>query len=423
MWYLAALVLLAATTPGDVAADVTATTLDGTAVVGRLESWDEGQMVLATAEGGRQIAEAELLSLHGPAAPAASSAAGSALDPAIELVDGTLLPITDYRAAGKRATVTLDCPVAVGDPAVSLVTRQVATVQLQPLDAKLAGQWNDIRDLGLPGDVLVVMKRDGESLDYVEGVVGSVSAKTVRFTMDGQTLSIDRDKVAGVVYYRTDRQSGDASRCVLVGNDGVRINASRVRLEDGLLQVATVAGVELSWPWNEFSLADFSAGKLVFLSDLDPAVERWTPLVALPSAASLASDYGRPRRDASAFGRPLAIRFPPDATNPLAGHQQTYSKGLALRSHTELEYRLPRGFRRFVATAGIEPSTAASGSVRLTILGDGRPLLETSVAGDAPPVPIELDISGVKRLAITVDYGENLDTGDWLNLCQARIVK
>jgi len=35
----------------------------------------------------------------------------------------------------------------------------------------------------------------------------------------------------------------------------------------------------------------------------------------------------------------------------------------------------------------------------------------------------ELDVAGVNRLKIVVDYGQNLDTGDWLNLCNARIVK
>jgi hypothetical protein len=26
-------------------------------------------------------------------------------------------------------------------------------------------------------------------------------------------------------------------------------------------------------------------------------------------------------------------------------------------------------------------------------------------------------------LKIVVDYGQNLDTGDWLNLCDARLIK
>ena len=61
--------------------------------------------------------------------------------------------------------------------------------------------------------------------------------------------------------------------------------------------------------------------------------------------------------------------------------------------------------------------------MRLAIFGDNRVLIETEVTGDHPPQPIQLDIANVKRLKIVVDYGQNLDTGDWLNLCDARIAK
>jgi hypothetical protein len=86
-------------------------------------------------------------------------------------------------------------------------------------------------------------------------------------------------------------------------------------------------------------------------------------------------------------------------------------------------YRLPAGFRRLSAIAGIDPATSASGNVRLQVYGDDRALLEADIAGNEPPRTIDLDIAGVKRLKLVVDYGQNLDTGDWLNLCDARIIK
>jgi hypothetical protein len=102
---------------------------------------------------------------------------------------------------------------------------------------------------------------------------------------------------------------------------------------------------------------------------------------------------------------------------------QTYAKGLAIRSRTELVYRLPGGFRRLNAVAGIDPASSASGNVRLEIFGDDRLLLQTEVAGTDAPHDIDLDVEGIKRLRIVVDFGGNLDTGDWLNLCDARLVK
>src|SRR5262249_4436010 len=149
----------------------------------------------------------------------------------------------------------------------------------------------------------------------------------------------------------------------------------------------------------------------------------WHPLIALPTSAGHAAAIGQPRFDRSGVGGPLSAWYPDGDPSPASGHAESFAKGVALRSRTEITYRLPRGFSRFMAVAGIEPATRSSGDVLLTILGDDRTLLEHAITGHDAPLPIEVDVAGVKQLKIIVDYGKNLDTGDWLNLCNARIVK
>jgi hypothetical protein len=170
----------------------------------------------------------------------------------------------------------------------------------------------------------------------------------------------------------------------------------------------------------------------MYLSDIEPASSNWTPLVGLPAAASVAAEYGQPRRDKSAYGGPLSLtvkreeanREPEPFNDSNSGSAtRTFSKGLALRSRTEIIYRLPAGFQRFITLAGIDPSTSSAGNVRLVVSGDDRVLLETEIEGNTPAQTIQLDIAGVKRLKILVDYGKNFDSGDWLNLCEARIAK
>ena len=90
---------------------------------------------------------------------------------------------------------------------------------------------------------------------------------------------------------------------------------------------------------------------------------------------------------------------------------------------TEVVFRLPAGYSRMLAAAGIDPNDAASGNVLVSVFGDEELLAEHDIDGSDAPVPLDLDVAGVKRLRIVVDYGANLDTGDWLNLCNARIVK
>jgi hypothetical protein len=144
----------------------------------------------------------------------------------------------------------------------------------------------------------------------------------------------------------------------------------------------------------------------------------------LPPGFSTIAKYGQYRRDQSAFGGALTLRVPEttDAASQIFS-QHSFNKGLAIRSRAELAFRLPSGVTRFTALAGIEPATAITGAVNLAVFADDRLLLETEVSGTRPPAPIDVQISGAKRLKIVVDYGKNLDTGDWLNLCDAKLVK
>ena len=46
-----------------------------------------------------------------------------------------------------------------------------------------------------------------------------------------------------------------------------------------------------------------------------------------------------------------------------------------------------------------------------------------AISGKDDARSIELDLTGVKRLTILVDFGEQLDIGDHLLLCNARLTK
>jgi len=121
------------------------------------------------------------------------------------------------------------------------------------------------------------------------------------------------------------------------------------------------------------------------------------------------------------FYRPRGNRGLESAELMLGG--KTYRRGLALHSRSELDYRLPGEFSRLLAVAGIDDRVRPGGNVRLVIRGDGRVLFDETIRGADEPRPLEIDIAGVKRLQIVVDYGEDLDVGDHLDLCEARMVK
>lgn len=413
MYYLLTALLLSAAT----SADVTATTADGTSLYGSLRVWNGSAVVLSTAEGERTIPADELLSLRW------SRDQSPPAEATVTLLDGSILPITSFLSSQGSARVTLKVDDAAAATTVALPLDSVRAVRLQPFDAETRGQWEEIAALKLPSDLLVITQHQGQSLDYVEGILGPVDADSVEVTIDSQPMQVQRSKVAGLVYYRPEPSADQPARCLLTGPSGLRIAAAEVALDGPAVEVKTRAGVELRWPLADVALADFSAGKLVFLSDLEPASWQWTPWLELPEGATLAAAYGAPHRDRSAYGGPLRLWYPDDEPQGISSHHQSFDKGLAVRSRTELVYRLPRGYRRLLALAGIEPETNASGDVTLTIAGDGRELWRGHLAGHKQPQPIDVDVEGVRQLEIVVDYGEKLDTGDWLNLCNARILK
>jgi hypothetical protein len=333
------------------------------------------------------------------------------------------LPADEIHVIGGSLSLKLVSPGLAEQKPLTVPTSRVSAVRLKTLKPSAAEQWQEIRHGDRTSDLLLVAKRGGENLDYVEGVLGDVTAEKIEFKLDGDPLRIDRDKVAGFIYYRRGREARIEPRCVLHGRNGFRASAMGVRLAERALYITTMAGFKFEWPLADVAFADFSAGKIRYLSDVAESSARWTPLVALPAGASQAAAFGQTRLDQSAFGGPLTLHFPNTDSPSSARQLRVFSKGLAVRSRSELLYRIPPSFARFTAVAGIEPATSATGNVQLTILGDDRPLSEAAVSGDEPPREIELDIAGVKRLKIVVDFGKNLDTGDWLNLCDARLMK
>jgi hypothetical protein len=302
---------------------------------------------------------------------------------------------------------------------------QVAAISFRSFDGTLAAQWEEIRKLNSATDVLVVVKRDGKSLDYVEGIVGEISSDQVDFKLDNETNRVDRAKVAGIIYFRPEKLAAADSRVTLRGRSGLQVNAANILLNGNTLSIRTPVGAKFTWPIDDIEAADYSAGKLLYLSDMEPASQKWLPLVSLPPGAKLAAEYGEPHRDRSVFGGSISVSVDEsaDSTSVPQKVSRQFNKGLAVRSHTELIYRLPPGFNRFKATAGIDPGSSTTGNVQLSIFVDERPVLDAEVAGDQSAQQIDVPVANAKRLRIVVDFGKNLDAGDWLNLCDAKLVK
>ena len=390
---LLALILSSAVSPFE------AQTLDGQTISGALVELTADHLTLDTAQGRVSLEMENLLTLT---AKRKAKPSPQMPDVIVELTDGSTIHGRQYVARGGQARITLAGGEVVEAP--MSVVQSVRFQRADPLDA----EWSRLIDAKADSDLLIV--RTNGTLDSHKGVVHDVTEDTVGFDLDGEVLPVKRSKVYGFVYRHGVADEPPPAICQITDAAGSRWSARSVSLADNL-QWATSTGLSVSQPLENVSRLDFSLGKRVYLSDLKPDSTVWTPY------------FGgeRPLPALRLFYAPRFDRGFESETLELGGNE--YRKGLALFARTKLVYRLPIGFRCFRAVVGIDNAWGMGGKVRLIVRGDDRVLLETDVSGKDAPQSIELNVAGVRRLTILVDFGDDLGTGDRLLLCNARIVK
>jgi len=396
MWYVVIACALSAAPP-----TVEVRTVEGETAAGTLVGL-EGQRVAIQSDSGRrewELSRVAGLSIQGHAGRALPAPARL-----VELADGSRLAAADFAADKGRAQVSL-----VGAPAVELPVQEIRLVRLAPPTDALASQWEQIVGAESPADVLVV-KRD-DAIDYYKGVIHRVTEEAVDFETDGERLPVKRSKVFGLVYHRTSGRELPEAMGTVVESSGSVWAASSVALAGGQLEWVTPLGLKVARPLGALVRLDLSRGKFVYLSDLPPESTEWVPYFSMGKELPARVSLFAPRQDQGLQSGPLQL------------DGKRYAKGLSIHSRTTIVYRLPERFRRFSAVAGIDDQVRPQGSVRLVIRGDERVLFETMVSGREAARPVELDVSGVRRLVILVDFGEDLDVGDHLNLCDARLLK
>lgn len=383
-------------------------TLDGQSAVGGLVELNDKQIAIQGADAAKTYKFAEVRTIT-PAdqsgLPRSASKSFGNKPPAVwlETTDGTRLRGAAYSV--KKGTADLKLDEA---HSINLPTSAIRLVEF-PADGA-ASSWVGELKSDQTGDLIVVHKRDG--IDYVEGSAGDVTDEAVNFNVDGDNVPVKRPKVAGIVYFHPPESSAlPEASCVFEDAAGQRIRAKSVTLDGGELQIVTNFGATLSRPLDSLKLLDFSSGRMIYLSDMAGASNEWTPLVDFGKQATSIKKFYEPKLDRGLDGGPLRV----------AG--KTYPKGLAIPSRTTLVYKVTGKGKRFKAIAGIDDSVRDAGQVHLVITGDGKSLYDGKIVGRKEPVELDLDVSNVKRLNILVDFGEGLDVGNYLDLCDARIVK
>ncbi|MCX7805719.1 MAG: NPCBM/NEW2 domain-containing protein [Planctomycetota bacterium] len=267
--------------------------------------------------------------------------------------------------------------------------------------------------------------KEGKALDAT-GALVALGEKTLSFRLDEETLEVPLNRVRGIVLAAAERTGGGAeaggglaeggtapgegaggtgaagTKCVAKLRDGSEICGGISSLEGGRLEMRTLFENPVFIPWDQVESVGVRSDRLVYLSDMDP--------VAVEERPAFNVRWGY-RRDASIGGGPISIR------------KNVYEKGLGVHSKCDLTYDLGGRFRLLLATVGIDDSSRGLGDCVFRVLGDGAVLLERRARGTDAPISISVKIEGVKRLTLSVDFGDGLDIGDHADWADCRLLK
>ena len=259
----------------------------------------------------------------------------------------------------------------------------------------------DAADAADAADVAMV-RRDGDAITAVRGTVVGLNGDALVFRFDGKDRRIAVAKLVGVRFARRAAPTaGPHFVAHFAGGDAVA--GQWVDLADDWVTLRpTWGGGALSVGLAGLSRLASVGGRLTYVSDLTPAkVEQ-------------VGYFGRVvpyRLDGGLAGGPIKLA---DGT--------TYAKGVAVHARCVLDYDLGGGYQRFKATVGFE---RPAGTAAVRVVADGRVAYDAPAArGDRPPVAVDVDVTGVRRLSLVVDFaGDDGDAFARVDWADARLLR
>lgn len=404
--------------------EVQITTLDGVTTQGVLQQLDADNMAVASAnDAPTTVAVDSVLKMEFTGAAVAGKVATAS-----EAIfwDQSRVPLQKTTASAETLTAESDLLGQLQIPRTLL-----RAVRLNPLKVEWQLQWNSFLDRDNKQDLLVVEKRDGTGLDFLAGVVSSISTEDISFLLDGDEIPVPRSRVFGVVFANDQNASKQQTASVSLRLlSGGTLQASDVVLENNRFEFQSAWGQMLSLANDQLTELDYSSGRLHYLSDLEPLTERYFGLDPPGKEwGELFSKDADTRTGLSSQWRMSRDRFPNNGRPPLMLHNRVYKKGVCLFPSAAIEYALDGKYSQFTAMVGVDDDVAsnqqqgrAPTAVELRVEADGKQIFQKIVSAPDEPFLLDLDLSGVNTLTVIVDFGDGESTCDYLDLADAKLI-
>lgn len=384
---------------------------DGTNFEGQLQNIDRDTAAFVVDGNVKAIAVGNINRIQYSGQPAEPSDIANS----VVLVDGSELfciafTIVDRELIGKTET----------DTEFRIKSRLIDSIRFPSVDTEFKKSWKKIVQAQRESDALVV-SRD-EKLQMIDGIFGDVAAESVSFTVGERTADVKRSRLAGMLFYRRVADELAPSVFVLKMEDGSSVQVQSLKVENEKLEVRTVAGASFAVEPASISSLDFMSKRELWLTDLEPATNDWTPLISGSSVLGSLKKFSMAKIDRGFSGKPLAVMNRDDDGS---WERKEFAKGFAIKGGGKLSFLLGRQYQRLTGSIGFDPDANSTGVAKLIIQVDGMDRVEQvlDAAKMKKPFPLDIELNESDRIVFQIEYHDRRSVGDILHAVDMKLVR
>jgi NPCBM/NEW2 domain len=366
--------------------------LSGKNVTGALKSIDADSIVLTTNDGPISTPLSQVLALD--LRPIQQPMDAKYIE--VRLLDDSVLALREISYSAKEAQLTL-----LSGATFKLPLTAVVSVLKDAHDAGLRKQFQNLAKTKVRSDRILVYK-DGE-LNTLDGTLGDVDAdgKAIEFKREGSApIKARFDALQGMTFLRTEVPT-ESAICKVLDQEGSTLTATKLAFDGTTLTIDTPFGVKVPLKSEALARLDFNIGRLIYLSDLEPAKL---------SESVFFGGFPAYRKDVNQDGRPIVLL------------DRAFAKGITLEGAAVVEYNLNGKYKDFKAFVGADTRTAegALGKTTVTVWCDGTKRA-TEVVAPTELRPIAINVKDVATLRIVVEGPNFTGLSSYVTLADARV--
>lgn len=365
------------------------TPLEGDPYAAEWTGMQEGELMLTVDGEPRQLALDAIQRVEQP-----SQKEASRKNLQVTLRDGSQLSVDAISLQDETAQLELR-----RQGILELPLSQLKRLRVRPPAAAVDAQWAALVEQAEAADRLVI-RRGGDTLDSVSGVVKSIADEKIEFDLEGSPVNAPFNRLEGVLFGGNDPDSSPPGLLRLKDVSGSVWNVASLAAGDdeGTVTLTSVGGAKHSIRLDLIRSLEF-AGSVQFLATKTPLSKTYQPLIAIPDSV-----------DAALTEKWLGVRSMEDSY-------------LVMPSKSSVSYRIDPGFSKLAAEIQIDPSVTLGGKCDVRVLLNDKQVWEESLKIGEAPQMLMLPIGDASRVTFEVDYGGDGDIGDIVHLREPRLLK